>query len=138
MFKKLFKFDKTDIELKRELYEKSLLTVTEHYNGIRINETLIGRIKGSRMTEMDCDISEEKEPKIKVLRSVPRPEDFGSDLSTWMAEVRNQAKEITKLNKKYEKQEQEYQDKLKEEKNAKLLEERRKFYVNYGLLPKIA
>ncbi len=135
---KLFKFDKTDIELKREQYEKSLLTVTEHYNGIRINEMLVGKIKGVRMVETTCEVSNTDEPKIKTLRSVPRPQNFGTDLTAWMNEVRKEAKDIIALNKKYEKQEQEYQDKLKEEKNAELLEERRKFFVDYGLLPKIA
>jgi hypothetical protein len=138
MLKKLFKFKRTKSqdELKQEQYILSLQTITEHYNGVRINETLVGRIKGMRMTEVECSIIESDEPKVATLRSVPRPKSYGSNLFAWIAEVRQEAKEVINKNHQYEKQEKEYQEKLKAEITSKALEERRKFYVDFGLLPK--
>ncbi len=41
----LFKKKKKKADELREQYVQSLKTMTEHYNGVRINETLVGRIK---------------------------------------------------------------------------------------------
>jgi hypothetical protein len=140
MLKRIFTFkkrQKTLDELKQEQYILSLQTITEHYNGVRINETLVGRIKGMRMTEVDCVVSESDAPKVPTLRSVPRPKTFGSNLMAWMDEVRQEAKAVINKNKQYEKEEKEFQEQLKTEKNNKALKERREFFVNYGLLPKV-
>jgi hypothetical protein len=139
MLKRLFKKTKTVDELKREQYIKSLRTITEHYNGVRINETLVGRIKVMRMTEVDCIVTEsDDEPKFPTLRSVPRPKTFGNNLMAWMDEVRKEAKDVINKNRQYEKEEKEFQEQIKTEKNNKALQERREFFINYGLLPKIS
>ena len=136
MFKKLFKNKKTSEELKQEQYVKSISVITEHFNGVRINETLVGRIKGMRMTEVDCVIEESDEPKFPTKSSVPRPKSFGNNLFAWIDEVRQEAKEVMNKLHKYEKEEKEYQERIKSEKTSKALQERRKFFVDYGLLPK--
>lgn len=127
--------ENTELKLKRKQFLDSLKTVTEHYNGVRINETLAGRIKGIRMTELECGVSVDDSPKIPTLRSIPRPENYGTNLLAWMSAIRREAKAIINRNKKYEAQEKEYQEKIKVIKNKEVLEERRKFLINYGVLP---
>lgn len=128
--------ESAELKLKRKQYSDSLKTVTEHYNGVRINETLAGRIKGIRMSETECGVSIDDLPKIATLRSVPRPKYYGTNLLAWMASIRREAKTIINRNKNYEAQEKEYQERIKTIKDQELLEERRKFLINYGVLPK--
>ncbi len=89
-----------------------------------------------RMSEVDCSFDESTEPKIATHSSVPRPKSFGTDLFAWLEEVRKEAKAVINKNIQYEKEEKEYQEKLKTENNEKALKERREFLVNYGLLSK--
>ena len=88
------------------------------------------------MTETECGVSIDDSPKIAILRSIPRPENYGTNILAWMASIRREAKAIINRNKKYEAQEKEYQERIKVIKDKEVLEERRKFLINYGVLPK--
>jgi len=132
MFGNLFKQKKTKIEEQREQYQLQLAKITTHYNGVRINETLVGKIQAARMDE--C--IPEKQTKIAVERSVERPMTFGDDVFGWLNHVRDEAKALMNKNHRYDKEEKEYLERIKKESQQKSIEQSRKFFVEYGVLPK--
>ena len=137
MLRRLFKPKvKSNDDVIKDQYTKSLDEITEHFNGVKINETLVGRIRGMRMTEKDCIVSESDEPKFPTMSSVPRPKSFGNNLFAWIQDVRDEAKLSLNKNREYEQKDKERAEQLKAESNRKALEERRKFYVDFGLLSK--
>jgi|ERR1035437_1178736 hypothetical protein len=128
----LFKHKKTDNELIQEQYLNNLENITEHYNGVRINQTLLGRIRSAKMDET----TESKILTIKTHSSVPRPKDFGTDLFAWLDEIKKEAKEVMNKLNRYKKEEEEYQERIKQEMNKKAIEKQHKFFVEYGVLNK--
>ena len=138
MLKNLFKKrnQKSVDEIRLEEYKKSLMNITEHFNGVRINETLVGRIKGERMLEADCIVVESDKPKFPTKSSTPRPKSYGNNLFAWIEEIRQDAKDVVNKNRQHEIAEKEYQEKIKTERNEVALKERREFFIGYGLLPK--
>lgn len=105
----LFKHKESTKEVIQKQYEKSLDEITQHYNGVRVNQTLVGKIRSAKMDE----ITESSNINIKVQSSVPRPKDFGTDLFAWINDVRNEAKDVMNKLNKYRQEEKEYQERLK-------------------------
>ena len=140
MLKNLFKSKKTDNELRREYYAQSLRTVTQYYNGVRINETIVGKLRAARMDE----IQEPNIENIRIEKSVPRPtvydklEKKEKEISFigWMELVRSEAKDVVNKNLLYEKEEKEYQEKIKIKMQEEALRKKKEFLSNYGLLTK--
>ena len=145
MLKKLFTNKPTEEEIRKEQYVQSLKTITEHFNGVRVNETLLGRIRSAKMD----DVYEVNNKNIKLQSSVPRPKVFTTDkdgkqievsfdnnLFGWFDFIREEAKRVINKNKQYAEEEKKYQEELKTKHNEKALKEKREFLINYGLLPK--
>lgn len=128
---------KNEIALKREKHEASLRSVTETYNGVKINETLMTRVKCSRMADIDCYLKETDVSKYSVKTTAPRPNTFENNLFSWIESVKAEAKLAKIRNAEKEKEERENYEKLKSKKQQEALEQRREFYINYGLLPKV-
>ena len=128
----LFKHKKTTQELIQEQYRKSFDEITEHYNGVRVNLTLLGKVRSAKMDE----ITESSNIDIKVQSSIPRPKDFGTDLFAWLNDVRNEAKEVMNKLNKYKEEEKEYQEKLKQKVQEDALKRRKEFFIEYGVLAK--
>lgn len=128
----LFKHKKTDAELIQEQYLNGLENITEHYNGVRINQTLLGRIRSAKMDE----IPESKILTIKSHSFVPRPKDFGTNLFAWLEEIREEAKEVMNKLNRYKKEEEEYQERIKQESNKRAIKKQHEFFVEYGVLNK--
>jgi len=128
----LFKSKKSTQELIQEQYRKNFDEITEHYNGVRINHTLLGRIQSAKMNEV-IDI---KTNPIKVHSFVPRPKDFGTDVFAWLNSIKEEAKEIMNRNKQYAQEEKEYQEKLKQKVQEEAINKSHKFFVEYGVLAK--
>ena len=128
----LFKHKKSDAEIIQEQYRKSFDEITEHYNGVRVNKTLLGKIRSAKMDE----ITESSNIDIKLQSSVPRPKDFGTDIFAWLDDVKKQAKEIMNRNKQYAQEEKEYQEKLKQKVQEEALMRRKEFLISYGVLAK--
>lgn len=128
----LFKHKKTDAEIIQEQYRKNFDEITEHYNGVRVNQTLLGKIRSAKMDE----ITESSNIDIKVQSSVPRPKDFGTDLFAWINDVRNEAKDVMNKLNKYRQEEKEYQEKLKQKIQEDALKRRKEFLIGYGVLAK--
>lgn len=134
-------------EVIQEHYIKKLSSVTEYYSGVRINETLLGKILAIKKMS---DVFDTNKEYLMLSKSLPRPKTYITDTNgqekevvfatteEWLNYIHEEHKKVVNKLQEYKEQEQEYQEKLKEEKNAKLLEERRKFYIDYGLLPKVA
>jgi hypothetical protein len=144
MFGNLFKKKKTDAEIRLEQYVERLNSVTSHYNGVKTNDTLVGKISATRMDEINCTTTEIK-PVDYIEKSVPRPKvfnenneevKFDNNLFGWMDLIRKEAKETMNKNHQMYEEERILQERIKAEKNEKALRERREFYVSYGLLPK--
>jgi hypothetical protein len=140
MLKNLFKPKKTDDELRKERYAESLKTVTEFYNGVRINETLVGKIRATRMDE----VFHRNTDNIKIESSIPRPTVYDKEEKVekeitflgWMELVRDEARAIINKNLSFDKQEKEYQENAKKKMQEEALERKRVFLTNYGLLTK--
>ena len=128
----LFKHKKTNEEVIQEQYRKSFDEITEHYNGVRVNQTLLGKIRSAKMDE----ITESSNIDIKVQSSVQRPKDFGTDVFAWLEDVKKQAKEIMNKNNQYAQEEKEYQEKLKQKVQEDALKRRKEFLIGYGVLSK--
>ena len=128
----LFKHKKSDAEIIQEQYRKSFDEITEHYNGVRVNKTLLGKIRSAKMDE----ITESSNIDIKLQSSVPRPKDFGTDVFAWLDDVKKQAKEIMNRNNQYAQEEKEYQEKLKQKVQEEALMRRKEFLISYGVLAK--
>lgn len=128
----LFKHKKSTQELIEEQYRKNFDEITEHYNGVRVNQTLLGKIRSAKMDE----ITESTNTDIKLQSSVPRPKDFGTDLFAWLSDVRNEAKEVMNKLNKYRAEEKEYQEKLKQKVQEEALKRRKEFLIGYGVLAK--
>jgi len=128
----LFKHKKSTKELIQEQYRKSFDEITEHYNGVRVNLTLLGKVRSAKMDE----VCENKSINIKVRSSIPRPKDFGTDVFAWLDDVKKQAKEIMNRNKQYAQEEKEYQEQLKIKMQEEALRKRHEFFVEYGVLAK--
>jgi len=134
MYKILQKlFNKRNVQKERqEQFVKSRDEITTHFNGVRINETLVGKIRSAKMD--DC--KKESTVKVKVLKTVERPMNFGDNLFEWLNHVRLEAKETMNKNHKSEKEEKEYIELKKKQAQAESTEKRREFFRNYGVLPK--
>ena len=128
----LFKHKKSTQEVIQEQYRKSFDEITEHYNGVRINHTLLGKIRSAKMDE----ITEIKTNSIKVHSFVPRPKDFGTDLFAWFEDIRNEAKEVMNKLHKYKEEEKQYQEKLKQKFKEEAVKKSHEFFVEYGVLAK--
>jgi len=128
----LFKHKKTNADIIQEQYYNSLDTITEHYNGVRINHTLLGKIRSAKMDE----IIEVKTNTIKVHSFVPRPKDFGTDVFAWLDDVKKEAKNVMNKLNEFKKEEKEYQEQLKIKTQEDALKRRKEFLIEYGLLNK--
>jgi gas vesicle protein len=128
----LFKHKKSTRDIIQEQYRKSFDEITEHYNGVRVNLTLLGKVRSAKMDE----ITESSNINIKVQSSIPRPKDFGTDVFAWLDDVKKQAKEIMNRNKQYAQEEKEYQEQLKTKMQEQALKKRHEFFVEYGVLAK--
>lgn len=125
--------NRKDIQKERhEQFVKSRDEITSHFNGVRINETLVGKIRSAKMDECRVDSSKQ----VKVLKTVERPMNFGDNLFEWLNHVRSEAKETMNKNHKLEKQEKEYIELKKKQAQKETAEKRREFFRNYGVLPK--
>ncbi len=142
MLLNLFKYKKTVYDEVSEQYLKSLDEITQHYNGVRVNETLLGKIRAAKMD----DITESEmlflkshnsvNQDIKLQSSVPRPKDYGTNIIAWITDVKNQAKEIMNKNNHYSKEEKEYEEQLRLIVQTEALQRRKEFLIQYGVLDK--
>lgn len=128
----LFKSKKSTQELIQEQYRKNFDEITEHYNGVRINHTLLGKIRSAKMDE----ITEINNNSIKVHSFVPRPVDFGTDVFAWLSAVKNEAKEVMNKLHKYKEEEKKYQEQLKQKFKEEATKKSHEFFVEYGVLAK--
>lgn len=140
-------WEKKSLEEERhDQYIDAVVNTTEHYNGVRMNDKLVGKMHGIRLTELECPTETAKE--LAIEKTVPRPKmfkiiegkeveySFGNDIIAWSNALKEEAKAVIAKNQQYANEEKEYIEKVKSERNAKALEERRKFFQEYGLLPK--
>lgn len=128
----IFKPRKSKEDLQREQYKLQLAQSIRHNNGVRVNETLVGKIREAKMNDGFI----ERPTKIAVQNSVERPMSFGDNVFDWLDYIRNEAKMLMNKNHQYEKQEKAYQERVKQEVQEKALANRRKFFVEYGVLSK--
>jgi hypothetical protein len=89
-----FNRKKTKAEILREQYMLEFKTMTTYTNGVRINETLVGRLHSYRET-----IQTESSCKPRVQSSTTRPVDFGNDITAWLDAVRVEALKLIRGNK---------------------------------------
>ena len=111
-------------------------TIVQHSNGVRINETLLGRIMGARNNGMVFDYEWELR-YTRTEKTIERPMDFGNDIVGWFNYIRAEAKAVMNKIHAEEQEEKEYQKTLLKEKEQKFLEDKRKFYRDNGMLPAI-
>jgi hypothetical protein len=81
-------------ETLRQQYLLEFNTMTTYTNGVRINETLVGRLHSYRET-----IQEESKCKVRVQSSTERPVDFGNDIGAWLEAIRLEALKLIRGNK---------------------------------------
>ena len=84
---------KTDLDIQREAWHRELSDSVTFANGVRVNETLIGRVQ--RIREI---IPEKSKSVIRVQSSTERPIDFGTDLFAWLKAVRGEARKLSEKN----------------------------------------
>ncbi len=131
------------LKLRRKQYALSLESVVEHYNGVRVNETLVGKIRSSKMDEITYpNLSE-----LRLSHSIERPKVYDKDnneiphsnnnFATWLETIQKEAKDIMNKNKFFEKEEKEYQERMKAKHQEEALKKKREFLEQYGLLPKV-
>jgi hypothetical protein len=145
MLSKIFKSEKSKEDIVQEHYINKIKTITEHYNGVRINETLVGKI--SVMKKMS-DIFESNKDYLMISKSLPRPkiyttdengvkkEFFFNNPSEWLIYIHKEYKDVIEKLKKYEDEEKERYEYLKNKMNEDALGKKREFLMEYGLLPK--
>lgn len=131
-------------ERQNKEYVESLNKVVTHSNGVRVYEDLAAKIRSIRMNDIIVPPNLYA-PKLQIQKSVPRPKRYDKDgkeipfennLFVWRDEINKEAKELINKNREFEEQEKEYLEKVKREKQNKALEESRKFFQEYGVLPK--
>lgn len=134
-------------ETKQEQYVEQIKTITEYYNGIRINDTLLGKVIA--MKKMS-DVFDTNKEYLQLSKSVPRPktiivDEQGNekeikfkDHTEWLSHIQKEYKEVVQKLQQYEAEEKEREEQLKAEMQEKALKVKRDFLIEYGLLPKVA
>jgi len=145
MLSKIFKSKKSKEDIMQEQYVNKTKCITEHYNGVRINEILVGKI--SVMKKMS-DVFESNKDYLMISKSIPRPkiyttdengikkEFFFNNPSEWLIYIHQEYKDVVKKLKEYEDKEKERLENLKNKMQEDALMKRREFLIEYGLLPK--
>lgn len=136
MFRNLFTFKrkKSIAELRHEQYVSTLNSVSSHYTGVKINDTLVGKISGTRMDDIISTAVENK--PVDGVKTTPRPKAYNMNMFEWLADIRKEAKNTMNQNHANEKIEKEQRERLLQIKQQKAIKETREFYVNYGVLSK--
>jgi len=117
---------------RREQYVKMMSKTKVHFNGVRVNEELVGKILSAKSDEVITESSY----KVPVQSSVDRPMSFGNNVFAWLDYIRQEAKDIMNKNHSYEKNEKDTEHKAALENDTKILTQRRKFFQDFGVLPK--
>lgn len=130
-------------DLKQEQYVERLKTVTEHYNGIRINEVLVGQIS---VIKKMSNVFESNKEYLMLSKTVPRPKVFvdGEDgqkkeiafktPSEWLNHIHEEYKNVVNKIRKYAEEEKEYQESLRNKMIEETLKKKREFLIGYGVL----
>jgi len=138
---------KSTEDIKQEQYVEKIKTTTEYYNGIRINETLLGRIIALKKMS---DVFDTNKEYLMISKSLPRPKTFivdengmeqevvFKDPTDWLINIQKEYKEVVQKLQKYEEEEREREEQLKAEFQEQALKTKREFLIEYGLLPKVA
>lgn len=78
-----------ELENLRRQYLQEFHDATTYTNGVRINETLAGRVRSLREI-----VLQESQFKIAVKSSTSRPVDFKNDIAAWLEAIRAEAKKL--------------------------------------------
>lgn len=145
MLSKIFKSEKSNEDIIQEQYLNKTNCITEHYNGVRINEVLVGKIS---VIKKMSDVFESNKDYLMISKSIPRPKIYKTDESgikkefvfsnpsEWLTYIHEEYKSVVEKLKKYEEQEKQRQEYLKNKHQEEALMKKREFFIEYGVLKK--
>jgi hypothetical protein len=145
LYRVLFKNELTLEEQRQAQYIKSINETTKHFNGIKMNDTLTGKIRSAKMDDFTPNSSTQKvliqssteRPKVFEITDGGEPKeiDLSKDLFAWLGMIRKEAKEVMNKIHYYEEEEKQYLEISSKEKHNKDLEKSRTFFREFGVLP---
>lgn len=86
--------EQKEVEIRRQKYQREVEQSTIYFNGVRVNDALVGRLRASK----DDEVVKDDIKKIKVQSTIQRPKNFPSFFD-WFEYVRTEARSLLNKNK---------------------------------------
>lgn len=86
--------EKREVEIRRQNYQRQLEQSTVFFNGVRVNDALVGRVRAAKADEVTIDDIK----KVKVQSTIQRPINFPSFFD-WFNHIRTEAKALINKNR---------------------------------------
>ena len=85
---------KKEAELRRQNYQRQFEQSTVFFNGVRVNDVLVGRVRAAKADEVTIDDIK----KVKIQSTIQRPINFPSFFD-WFNHIRTEAKALINKNR---------------------------------------